>query len=172
MSVFIGVMIIILGTTGIFAGRAYFRFKAAREKEYGKDAADFFEAVNPLISDDDTPTEVLEIIDFLNDGIMDRKSATRLFENIIKYRGWQDKCTPPSEKMKILEEFFRGRPELEKPFYKMLMHWFLAVTAFSPLIGLAVRFSLPENGLEKVAIRISRKPNGVISARSRVASVL
>jgi hypothetical protein len=169
MTVFVGVMIIILGMIGIFAGRAYFRFKAARVKEYGKDTADFFEAVNPLISDDDTPTEILEILDSLNDGIMDRKSARSLLDQIIKYRGWKDKFTPPSEKMKIIEEFFRRRPELEKPFYKMLMHWFMAVTAFSPLTGWVVRFALPANGLEQVAIRMSRKPNGAISTRSRVA---
>jgi hypothetical protein len=63
MTVVIGIMIIILGTTGLLAGRAYFRFIAARVKEYGKETSEFFEAVNPLISDNETPTEILEIID-------------------------------------------------------------------------------------------------------------
>lgn len=149
---------LLLAIIGIFFVRFikwYFTLKVKLATEYIEATEKFYASAKPLISDSETPKEVIDTIKFLNEKINDKKTVSYLFRSLsssrMRYNGL-------SEEMKIHHEFFAKRPELEKRFQNLVTSWFIAVTALSPLVGGACRISINSDNVEKIAANAGKKP--------------
>lgn len=154
MSYIISILIAALGIAIVLAIRLYAQVKARAAREYQDATNEFFDAARPLISDDDTPSEIIDMIAGLSATIQNRSMASRLasFPLHVKY---SDRSL---RTFKVAEEFFSSRPELEESFYKMFYSWFAAVTALSPLAGFAARYSLTnKDSMQAAAAKTSKK---------------
>jgi hypothetical protein len=154
MAYFFGLIIAALGISVVFTFLNYVRMRIALAKQYRKATDNFFLAVKPLVADDETPTEILRMIDVLNKSIADRRSA-RMLASFLADSRWRQ--TRPNEMNKIRVEFFHRRPELERPFHDAVNNWFLAVTALSPFFGKIVRFAMDERNVERAVSTASAR---------------
>lgn len=153
MTYIIGTLIALVGVSAILLFGRYLRFLSSAANEYRVASRGFFASAKPLVNDDETPDDVLALIDGLNSTIYDRRSSRFLLIYLTNCR-WKDDV---GIHHKTMAEFFHKRPELEKPFKDMIIQWFRAVTALSPIIGRAVRLAMNEINLEKAASKISKK---------------
>jgi len=160
MAYVIGLLIAAIGVGVVLTVLSFFRLKAVLARQYRKSVESFFAAVKPLVSDDETPAEILKMIDTLNTSIADRRSAMMLFSCLTDSR-WRHAV--PNEMNKIRCEFFHRRPELERPYHEAIYCWFMAVTALSPFFGKAVRFAMDEANVERAVNTASSK----VAARKR-----
>jgi hypothetical protein len=154
MAYILGLLIALLGVGVVVTVQSFFRLKTALNREYRKSTDGFFDAVEPLVSDDETPVEVLELIDMMNKSITDRRSALMLCSFLADSR-WRQ--FEPSPRNKVRVEFFHRRPELESPFHEAIYNWFMAVTALSPFFGKVVRLIMDERNVERAVNVASAK---------------
>lgn len=138
MSYFFGFAIATIGLGAIYSLPIYLKLNIVLAREYERATEDFYSAVKPLVSDDETPTEVLKTVGGLNELITQKRSAWFLLSYLADGR-WRRISDP--ERNKVFVEFFHRRPELEKSYRIALKSWFRAVTALSPLAGRAVRIA-------------------------------
>lgn len=160
MAYILGLLIAVLGVGVVLTVQSFFHMKLALSREYRKATEKFFASVKPLVSDDETPAEVLRVIDTLNKSIADGRSAMMLCAFLANGR-WRH--FHPSEMNKVRAEFFHRRPELERPYHEAIYSWFMAVTALSPLFGNAARFAMDEKNVERAV----NSASAIVVAKSR-----
>ena len=153
MSYLISISLTIVGILSILGLRSYLRMRVAAANEYADASRDFFNAAKPLISDDETPDEIIQVIKMLNFTIHDKNVASYL----IAYPLHPKMSTKTQRFIKVSEEFFCDRRELEESYQKMFMSWFIAVTALSPIKGMAARYALANKDIHSAAARASRR---------------
>lgn len=137
----------------IYFVRWYARQKVVAAHEYRKATEKFYASVRPLVSDDETPAEIVDLIKYLNLTINDRRIARRLASYPL-HQKWSDNYQKYN---KIICEFFEARPELAQNHSDVILSWFMAVTALSPISGFAARYSIDNESMGTAAGRISRK---------------
>lgn len=150
----------------------YLRFRKSMTIEYGKAVTAFFDAAKPLMSDEDVPSEVRQMINFLSDAIDDRRAARFMFRLISRPNGLSK---PMPETVKIAREFFASRPELEEKFDALFASWFVAITALNPIFGPALRVATFNNdermqGLAESTVVVSR-PSAKVGEMNGAATV-
>lgn len=156
MSYFIATLLALLGCAAVILTLKYIEFLAARQREYGEAACEFFEAAAPLAADDETPEKILLGIDSLNQTITDRRAALSILSYIRSER-WQKVDGSVAELNKVHAEFFHKRPELEQPYRRAVVGWFKAVTALSPIVGKLARFSVTAPDVEPATFRAAKR---------------
>jgi hypothetical protein len=112
MTYIFGAIIAIIGISVILTAHSYLKMTISLSREYHRATEAFFSAVKPLLSDDETPSEILMTLRSLNKTISERKSARMLFKYLADDR-WRR--ADFSNRNKIYVEFFHRRPELEAP---------------------------------------------------------
>ena len=132
----------------------YISFRAECAKEYEQATEEFYRSIDPLVSDDETPVEMLELIEFLNETISDKTQANALLRHASKAR-WSGSRVM-SYSRKINTEFLARRTELEKPFFLALMAWFRAITALSPIKGQFARIVIQEGAEPRIASELAK----------------
>jgi len=144
----------IVAVGSIYMFRKYTEMRSDAMKEYIVVSKEFFDATEPLLADPETPKHMIETISILGELISEKKIA-KLMLNRIKSG---DSISPQvREEMKLDNEFFAVRRELEESHNKMYASWFLAVTALSPLAGHACRYELHEGvNQRRVSVQVSR----------------
>jgi len=152
-----------------YALSSYAVFKANSVEEYSEAIKDFYESIDPIVSDDETPIELLRLIDYLNLTISDRSIAGALLKHASRGR-WSVSSAMPFDR-KIATEFFVRRPELEKPYGNAVLSWFRAVTALSPLKGQLARVVIQEGAERRITVELAksdkshnRHGNGTVAA--------
>jgi hypothetical protein len=151
------IAILAIGLIAVTGGLRYLWFRVRREVSYEKATAEFYEASNPLALDKDSPFELLDLIDGLNCTITDKRMALSMLRYAFQDTWWKEKFIPPSERTVVVDGFLKRRPELEASFRKMVVSWFIAVTALSPLVGAIVRFAMSGPSVEQAASRASKE---------------
>lgn len=153
MAYLIGILIALTGIAVVLSAHNYLKLKILMAREYGRAADGFFAAAKPLVSDDETPDEILMTIAMLSELISDRSGARKLLGFLANDR-WRK---IDGEKNKVFVEFFHRRPELEEPFKTAMVQWFMAVTCLSPFFGKMVRIAMDEANVERAARNVSAK---------------
>ena len=148
-------LLAIVGVTVVATVIGYVRLKSAEADEYRKAADGFFAAAKPLVRDDETPTEMLQIINYMNDAITDRRESRKMLSYIINER-W-DAEQIASSRTKMIVEFFERRPELKDSRNAMFDHWFAAITRLSPALGMLARATMSKGNVGRaVTYRASK----------------
>lgn len=129
-------MILVIFLASLRLLLSYLRFRASMTIEYGEAVKEFFDAAKPLMSDEDVPSEVRQMIKLLSDAIDDKRAARIMFRVIGQPN---DLSKPMPETAKVAHEFFATRPELEEKFDTLFASWFVAITALDPVFGPAIR---------------------------------
>lgn len=164
-------LVAIMGSLAVLAFASYVQLRAKAAVEYRASATAFFDAADQLASRDDAPPELLDTVSALNDSMSDRRAAKNLLLYLSGETRWKDSDAFLRRK-KILTEFFVRQPELELVYHEVILNWFLAVTALSPLVGKLARLMMSERTLEAAATR-KRRPSvsggGLPSATDRRA---
>lgn len=107
-------------------------------RAYGKFAAAFYAAAQPLVDDDETPEAVLETIDWLHVKIRDRDSrAARMIVEALT--GPSPDQASGDELRASMKAFFARRKELERPFVNALASGILAITYCNLIFGFLAR---------------------------------
>jgi hypothetical protein len=138
----------------LVAVRRYLQIKANSALEYQTATDGFFNSIKPIVDDDETPDEILDIIRGFGATITD-KHIPMVFLSYLRNDRWRH--PEWGLQNKILAEFFHRRPELEKSFEAALLNWFRAVTSLSPLVGAAVRTAMMEEKLKSAAVQVTAK---------------
>ena len=146
-----------VGVAAALAVLAYTRLSATCASEQTHYSDVFFEASDKLASCDDAPSELLHVLYALNETITGTKAFPILFSYLSDQSRWLPKDKEFYVRNKALAEFFHQRPELEPLYRQVLVGWFLAVTAQSPLIGRLARFALVESAVEGAAFKRIRQ---------------
>ncbi len=147
MSYLLSILIVITGVAVVMALRAYVALRAKSAVDFGKYSRSFYSDVKALVEDDETPHELLLRVAVMNETICNRKAAMVL-------ASFPTRRIPSYSRnatAKVLTEFFVHRPELERVYHNSLGAWFLAVTAYSPLIGLVARYAISEDSIDAAA---------------------
>ena len=146
MTTFISIIAIIITIIIIYCIPAFFDKRTKRLKEYEFYAKEFRKNARPLITDKETPLEILESIRLLNDTIHDKSSAKVIILAFFHHRKMKKTQINMSEENNIHQEitnFFNQRPELKKAYMNAIPCYFAAiVTNSSGIFALLARFSL------------------------------
>jgi hypothetical protein len=148
----IGILIATVGIAVTFTALSYLKMNISMARQYHKAAEGFFSSVKPLISDDETPIEILKTLDALNKMLTERRSARLLLMYLADER-WRRGDF--AKKNKIYVEFFQTRPELEESYKMAFENWFTAVTCLSPFFGKVVRLAMDEHNVERAVTTVS-----------------
>lgn len=157
MTYLIALVLVIVGTVGVTTAVGFARLRLSAAREYKKCSDVFFDAAKKLVADEDTPSELLEIIYFMNDTISDKKIARRLVSYPMHLK-WSNELAGYN-KSKI--EFLEKRPELKNIYDDMICSWFLAATALSPIFGTAARYSITKNSVGPAVASVSKHSSGL-----------
>lgn len=154
MSYFLAFVLVFFGVIAVFTLRAFARWRVNAAREYQTATEKFFAATKPLLADDETPLEIIDVICALNDTIQDMRMASGL-ASYPAHVYWSEGT---QRVFKVAEEFFAARPELEDGFHAMFTNWFIAVTALAPITGTVARYSLASlDSMKSAAARESRR---------------
>jgi hypothetical protein len=120
---------------------AYFRFAEAdlqRLADYELWSSEFFENARPLVNDQDTPDEVLDLLQFANNLLTNKRASRRLLKAILDV---DDTLGTPSETefTAPLDAFFERRPELGRAFVRAMTSGLFALTFVCGRDGARVR---------------------------------
>lgn len=116
----------------------------------------FFKGANTLVSDDETPEEMLRLLDSLNSTISDKDGPRILMTYLL--RGRQIMDNDESAKFrKIVAEFLDRRPELLDSWEQGVANWFLAISYLSWWRGPFLRSAIHNQELLGAAKRVERK---------------
>lgn len=118
-------------TYGLYVLR---RYDLEQIREFDFFAKEFHAASAPLISDDETPDEVLLFLLALNKKISD-PTAARDFLRFVSRKLPSNASGPPSS----VREFFKHRPELEEKFLQAMAAAILAISFRSRFYGYKLR---------------------------------
>lgn len=100
----------------------------------------FFQKAQALVSDRDTPLEIIQMISFLNDRIDRRDGAQFIFGLLLRPMDRSAGDEVVREFHDTIEPFFAKRPELEKAYREAMANWVMALIANSKgAMGILVR---------------------------------
>lgn len=150
MSYVLACVAALLGISIILVFVGYWKRKARLQRERAAAISSFYAAMDPLIKDTDTPEEILEVLKRLNSTIGSRQAVFAVLSHRARQQWWTT-SEGISEFNKVAVEFFNRRPELEKPFVAAVREWFIAVTALSPIWGIALRASMSREAVPSAA---------------------
>ncbi|MGL4239952.1 MAG: hypothetical protein ACRCTI_02445, partial [Beijerinckiaceae bacterium] len=129
------IVMAVFGVIAVAIVVAYLRLRARAAAEYAAAVPLFYEAINPLLLDDEVPVEILDRLAFFNETI-DSPAVSVQFLKARTEPPWKAQHSETYKRFnKHKQEFFARRPELESPYQLGMLTWFTAVTARSPLIG-------------------------------------
>lgn len=111
----------------ILAFYGYQKVRLARLRSFGENATLFYGAIDPLISDKETPVEVLDFIQFLNALICERRAARDMW-HIVSGGGVLNPSAAARQRIHAIHEFFDRRPELREPYSTAVVTAMLCVT--------------------------------------------
>lgn len=94
---------------------------------YEKATDRFYSSIKPLLDDDETPEEILSLLCFLNDQIVNTKGARGALIALLISDDRAEEIKQVRENKKVLRAFFDRRPELEKPFIEAACSALVAV---------------------------------------------
>ncbi|MGL4727973.1 MAG: hypothetical protein ACRCWO_04380, partial [Bosea sp. (in: a-proteobacteria)] len=98
----------------------------------------FYDSTKPLIQDDETPSEVLAALRFLNSQIAERKAARSAFFAVWQARNGE-RSKNEDQVSDIFEEFIKRRPELGIKLHEAFVSALLAVSFNSLFFGFLLR---------------------------------
>jgi len=152
MNYLIALLLVVVGVPSVWAIVGYARFRLRAAREYKTYSDDFFDAAKKLVSEDEAPQELLDIIYFMNDAVSDKGIALRLCSYPMHLK-WSNEVAGYN-KAKV--EFLERRPELTPIYDDMICGWFLAVTSLSPISGTAARYSITKNSVGPAVASVSK----------------
>jgi hypothetical protein len=106
---------------------------------------EFYSAADVLIADDDTPSEMIEMIRFMNEKAPKPSSAREFLCAVIKRPTFIGRSSPMHT---IMEKMQQRRPELASAFTRACSAAFEAIAYRSPLAGLVLRVLVIFDGRE------------------------
>jgi hypothetical protein len=111
----------------------------------------FFNAVEPLLSDNDTPDELIRMLTWMGGKIDDAKMARDLFGKVVR----RAKCdnTRPDHVLSAIEAL---RPELRAKFHEAERHFIVALSYSTRLMGWIWRraVGMNESAVNMVAVKL------------------
>lgn len=122
------------------AAFVYSRYAATRLRHlshYERWSDEFFREVKPLLSDDRTPSAVLEVVAFLNRQIVSDRAARSALSSFA-YRV-DPKVVASTSLHRDLETFSRDLPELSDAFGRACLSAMRAISYRSPFAGFFLR---------------------------------
>jgi hypothetical protein len=147
-----------LGALATLSYGWYARKRNKQRRRYEIHITTFYESVRPLISDEDTPVEILRLLRFLN-GEISNPTAARFAVLAMRSssKSYLDakNNSEISSLDSIVEEFLRKRPELGKKLIQAIAAAMLAVSYNSLIFGYFLRFILagtPESNPKQAVI--------------------
>lgn len=139
----VSILAIILAPLALVASR----YCSARIRDLRSRAAAakaFYDSCKPLISDDETPDEVLDSLAFINARITDRAAPSN-FVHLLKTGRLAASAVHKSDadqRFAKIQTFFARRPELEEPYDRAITEGLLAMSFNSVCHGGAIRMWL------------------------------
>ena len=137
----LAIAVTVLAVVLILAGGRLARYRYAKFRRYQGHVQEFYRSIQPLLKDDETPGEVLQVIGFLNSRIDDRHAMYRFLKFVGLGKVFSH--TKTERMVPVVHQFFARRPELEESYRDALMHGMMALSFNAPLpVGLIFRFWL------------------------------
>jgi hypothetical protein len=94
---------------------------------YDQHASRFYDRIQPLVDDDQTPDELLNLVEFMNLRITDTRAANDLMRLLLLINGGH-KSAEATKVAEVFSAFFNARPELKQPFGEAMANGLLAIT--------------------------------------------
>jgi hypothetical protein len=148
----IAVLIALFGSSVVLAFASYVQLRARAALEYASTTEAFFQSMDVLVSCEDTPTELLDLLAAMNEALTDKKAAGAMLAYLSRGSRWKDRRSDAAIRLKAaLKDLFAKHPDLEAVYHEALVSYFLAITALSPLVGKLARIAMTEDGVEAAA---------------------
>jgi hypothetical protein len=156
----ISFLIAAIGSTLVLLFASYLQLRLRAVTEYAAAAAAFFRAAETMTSCDEAPPELLDALSAMNETVSDRRAARSMLSYLSADARWRDMNSDAFlRRKKVLTEFFERRPELERTYHEIVVDWFLAITALSPVVGKLARIAMTGDAVEAAA-GARRHPRG------------
>ncbi|WP_157223533.1 hypothetical protein [Rhodovulum sp. PH10] len=123
----------------VFAVYYWTRWRTKQELMFERHASKFYESIAPLLDDPDTPSGIVELIEFLNDIISDRSIASKILGHLLfRHKGFEE-TYDDAEDDPAVSDFLGRRKELMKPLMEAIVSSLVAMTYRGPVAGVVLR---------------------------------
>jgi uncharacterized protein YjhX (UPF0386 family) len=140
MDILLSILLVVVAVA-IMAYVRLSRYRLRVLRDWENSVLAFHEAVEPLIKDSETPDEVLQVLQFLNQKVTDKSAAGHLYHFISRGRfsAFSRRNGKSDQVVAKIRAFFARRPELEKTFHAAVGSAMLAMTFINSCYGQRVR---------------------------------
>lgn len=146
MTYVVSFILMFIGVSLIFLTVNVLKFLRNSQQQYIESSNMFFADVRALLSDPDTPDALIERIKAMNETISDKDAAKHILR-IPTEINFDD--TRSAE----VEAFLRNRPELRDNYENVIVSWFVAITAISPIFGPVLRYQVTDTRSKSRAVK-------------------